>query len=310
MAYLSAPLWFLFLLLSTLLLAIQTLVPPRYFVVPYQLFPVWPEWNHQWAIMLFSATATLLFAPKILSALLLLIRRGAGAYGGVLRMAASTFAEAVYSMLLAPIRMLFHTRFVIATLAGWEIKWTSPARENTETTWREALTKHGGHTLLGMLWAAGVYWLNPAFLWWLLPVVGALVLSIPLSVWSSRTSLGRRLRRSGFFLIPEETAPPPELRFLEQALDRCSPPDGFAAVAVDPRVNAVACALARAPRPGKPPAGFASALAGGPQALDRQQKLDLLDDPVALYRLHLEVWSSENLHPDWRNAMEHAHATT
>src|SRR5262249_48000481 len=67
MAYLSAPLWFLFLALSTALVTVQTLSPPQYFQSPHQLFPTWPEWHPEWAIALFSATATLLFLPKILS---------------------------------------------------------------------------------------------------------------------------------------------------------------------------------------------------------------------------------------------------
>ena len=43
MAYLSAPLWFMQLLLATALLAVHTLTVPQYFVEPYQLFPLWPE---------------------------------------------------------------------------------------------------------------------------------------------------------------------------------------------------------------------------------------------------------------------------
>ena len=43
MAYLSAPLWFLFLLLSTVQLAIHTLVPPESFVEQYQLFRAGPS---------------------------------------------------------------------------------------------------------------------------------------------------------------------------------------------------------------------------------------------------------------------------
>lgn len=42
MAYVSAPLWFIFLILSTCLLAKHTLVVPEYFTAPRQLFPVWP----------------------------------------------------------------------------------------------------------------------------------------------------------------------------------------------------------------------------------------------------------------------------
>ena len=69
MAYVSAALWFLFLILSTVLLAIHTLSEPEYFVEPYQLFPLWPEWRPEWAITLFSATATLLCLPKVLATL-------------------------------------------------------------------------------------------------------------------------------------------------------------------------------------------------------------------------------------------------
>lgn len=308
MAYLSAPLWFFFLLLSTVLLALQTLVPPQYFVNQYQLFPVWPEWHHQWAVMLFSATATLLFAPKALS-LALLWRQGSGEFGGALRLTLSALAEAVYSMLLAPIRMLFHTRFVTAAIAGWEIKWTSPTRENAETDWGEALRKHGGHTLLGVVWASGVYWLDPAYLWWLLPVVGALMLSIPISVWSSRVSLGQRLRQWRLFLIPEETAPPYELRRLDAELKRSPAPSGFVAAVTDPLTNALVCAANTAQTlhwrafQRERQALVERVLVGGPAALSKQEKLNLLDDPSSLSALHYLVWSSDTLHPDWAEAI-------
>ena len=308
MAYLSAPLWFVFLVLSTVLLAIQTLVPPQYFVNQYQLFPLWPEWNHQWAVLLFSATATLLFAPKVLS-IALLWRQGAGEFGGALRLTLSALAEGLYSVLLAPIRMLFHTRFVTATLAGWEIKWTSPTRENAETSWGDALRKHGWHTLLGVVWASGVYWLNQAFLWWLLPVVGALMLSIPISVWSSRVSLGRRLRQWRLFLIPEESAPPYELRRLDAEQKRSPVPSGFVAAVTDPLTNALVCAANGAQTrhwkafQTERQALVERALVGGPAALSKQEKLNLLDDPSSLSSLHFLVWSSSTPHPDWNQAI-------
>lgn len=307
MAYLSAPLWFLFLLLSTVLLAIQTLVPPQYFVIPHQFLPVWPEWNHQWAVMLFSATATLLFAPKILSVLLLWLR-GAREFGGALRLAVSALAEMLYSMLLAPVRMLFHSRFVMAALGGWEIKWTSPPRDNAETSWGYALRQHGWHTLFGVVWGTGVYWLNKDYLWWLLPVVGALVLSIPISVWSSRVSLGRRLRRQRFFLIPEESTPPYELRCLRLLQKKPPATSDFLDAVVDPLLNAVICATKGARMRRRDAfqtqrrALVTTALAGGPDALSARQKLDLLDDPASLSALHALVWSANpanNLHPAW-----------
>lgn len=217
MAYLSAPLWFLSLALSTALLAVHTLVEPTYFTQPYQLFPIWPQWHPEWAIGLFGATALLLFLPKVL-ALLLLLAKGSRDYGGPWRLGLSTFLEALFSALLAPTRMLFHTRFVLFALVGWSVQWQSPPRSDSATSWAMALRRHSFDSLLGLLWAAGVYWLNPSFLWWLLPVAGAMVISIPLSVYSSRITLGRACQRQRLFLIPEETRTPRALRWLRYYL--------------------------------------------------------------------------------------------
>ncbi len=50
-------------------------------------------------------------------------------------------------------------------------------------------------TMFGIAWAALVWHFDPQFLPWLLPIVGAFVLSVPLSVFTSRTGAGRALRR-------------------------------------------------------------------------------------------------------------------
>src|SRR5215472_8627464 len=178
MAYLSALLWFGFLVLSTALLAVHTLTEPKYFLRPYQLFPLWPEWHPEWALSLFGATAALLFLPKILAMLVVAVR-GASRFGGAAKLALSVVGESLLSALLAPIRMLFHSRFVLLAFLGLKLHWKSPPRQDAETTWREAFMRHGPQTLLGVLWAGGVYALNPSFLWWLLPVAGALIVSIP-----------------------------------------------------------------------------------------------------------------------------------
>ena len=290
MAYLSSPLWFLFLVLATAMLAVHTIGVPQYFVHPYQLFPLWPEWRPERAIALFSTTATLLFLPKF-SAVLLIWIRGAREYGGVRRLLDSVVAEILYSSLLAPIRMLFHTQFVARALSGWNVTWKSPARDDAHTGWGEALRRHGWQTLLGSAWAVGVYWLNPTFFWWLLPIVGALIVSIPLSVYSSRVSLGRRLHEH--FLIPEELHPPREIQRVEEFIEQVPPAPGFAAAVVDPAINALTRATAAsraASELRREPLRVAEhALAHGPDALAAPQKLLLLGDPVVLEHLHEEV---------------------
>lgn len=308
MAYVSAPLWFLFLILSTALLAVHTLVEPEYFVQPAQLFPLWPEWHPDRGISLYLATATLLFLPKILGVVLVLLQ-GSREYGGPLRLTLGMLAEMLFSALLAPVRMLFHTQFVVRALTGWSVQWKSPPREDTVTTWGDALRHHGLHTVLGIGWAALVYWLNPAFLWWLLPVVGALILSIPLSVWSSRVGLGRWFRRARCFLIPEESDPPQALRRLRRLVTEAPCAPSFADAVVDPLVNAVACTSEAARARGSTPEQtraqlIESALLAGPEGISPRARHALLRDPVALHGLHLAVWSSAHAHPDWHGLLD------
>jgi membrane glycosyltransferase len=253
---------------------------------------------------LWIATAVVLFLPKILSVVLIWIKEPRG-FGGHTRLALSMLLEALSSMLLAPVRMLFHTEFVVTALAGLRAQWKSPPREDAETTWGEALQRHGVHTLIGVAWAAGVYWLNPPFLWWLLPVVGALMLSIPMSVYSSRVSLGRLMRRAGLFVIPEEEAPPEELRRMEAHLQRAGPLPGFIEAVVDPLAHALACASGNMRRT-QSAALRASrqqliedAVAGGPETLTNAQKAALLGDPLALSRLHFQIWASPQANAAW-----------
>jgi membrane glycosyltransferase len=307
MAYLSAPLWFASLLVSTALLAVHTLSVPQYFLQPYQLFPLWPEWQPGRAVALFSTTAVLLFLPKLLSVFLMLAQ-GARRFGGGMHLTLSMLGELVYSALLAPIRMLFHTQFVVTSLLGRTVQWKSPPREDAETTWGEALQRHGWHTLLGIAWAAGVYWLNPSFLWWLLPVVGALMLSIPLSVYSSRASLGRLLRKARLFMIPEESWPPREIRSARKGMKQAAPVSGFVQAVVDPVTNALACASGAARlRPSDAIRNergrlVQAALVKGPKALSAREQMTLLNDPLALSRLHFQVWVAPEAAPVWANA--------
>jgi membrane glycosyltransferase len=304
MAYCSALLWFVFLLLSTALLAVHTLVEPQYFINPKQLFPIWPEWHVERALTLWTATAIVLFLPKILSVVLIWVQ-GADEFGGRLRLTLSMILESLSSMLLAPVRMLFHTEFVVTALVGLRASWKSPPREDAETTWGEALRRHGVHSLIGVVWAAGVYWLNPSFLLWLLPVVGALMLSIPMSVYSSRIDLGRGFRKLGLFVIPEEVNPPTELRRMERHARLAAPLPGFTEAVVDPLAHALACASGNMRRSQSVALResrdklIQEAVATGPAALSNAQKAALLGDPATLSRLHFQVWSSPDVHPAW-----------
>ena len=82
--------------------------------------------------------------------------------------------------------------------------------------------------------------------------------------------------------------------------------DGFIRAVVDPQQNALACALATSRHGQAEPIEWLRiervrhALKVGPVALNNGERLALLSDPVALARLHEQVWSEG--HADWLSA--------
>jgi membrane glycosyltransferase len=210
LAYLSAPLWLGFLVLSTWTLIRHANAAPEYFSVPHQLFPLWPSWQPEHAAGLIAAMLLLLFLPKLLGALLVAVLNPRG-FGGGFTLLRSLLAEMLLSALLAPVRMIFHTRFVFAALAGWKVEWKSPARTDDGTAWETAWRRHGSQALLGAVWLALVLWQAPQFAPWLAPVAGGLLLAAPISVLTSRVALGRRARAQGWLITPAELAPPLEV---------------------------------------------------------------------------------------------------
>ena len=315
MAYGSALLWFIFLGFSTAEAIIESLTPPTYFTPARSLFPAWPVWEPWWALSLLLTTGVLLFLPKIFSILLVLLKGRARAFGGLPRLAASVMLEVVLSSMLAPIRMLFHSKFVFATLAGRVTGWGSQQREDKPVSWAEAARFHLGGTLLAALWAGGLYLLNIRFFWWVSPIFLPLVLSIPISVATSLPGLGRMLKHMGLLLIPEEVAPPREIAetvlILREHQAAARPfriprDNGVALTVVDPAACGRRLSLARcSPRRGMDEGARrelvdkASRL--GPAALTREEKSRLLEDPAALVELHRAVWllPEEDLRSAW-----------
>ncbi len=307
MAYVSALLWLLFLALSTAEAVVEALREPVYFPKEHSLFPDWPVWQPQWALTLLALTGVVLFLPKLFSVLLVMFNgERARLFGGRVRLMLSVLLEVIFSTLFAPVRMLFHSKFVFITLLGQQVQWNSQNRGDSETGWREALAYHGSGTLLAIAWGVAVFLANPAYFWWLTPVIAALAISVPLSVYCSRPSLGRFARRLGLFLTPQESAPAPEFLALEAELARrqarrrllpMAERAGFVRAVVDPAVNALHLRLARQPRRLAPAIRayrqslYQRALAGGPNALSAAEKNVLLSDPQQLRTLHQAVWS-------------------
>jgi membrane glycosyltransferase len=246
LAFVVSPLWLLLLILSSAVVIQQAVTGHAYFEPGHNLFPIWPEFRPLESYTLLAVTVAVLFLPKFFSlGLALASRRRRQRFGGGLRMLASAMAELVFSMLLAPVMMLFHSTFVFTILAGRSVGWSPQPRDDRGVTWREAVRRHALHSLIGLAWGGLVFWYAPDFLWWVLPVVLGMAVAIPLNVLSSRVAAGLVLQRCGLFWTPEETHPAPSLRMLSGELRKPveRPLPGFSDVLRQRRVAALHLAV-------------------------------------------------------------------
>jgi membrane glycosyltransferase len=218
MSYLSSPLWMVFLIVTSVEAYIQSQDIPDYFFGNH-LGPVWPDsFTVEMKVVLIFTLAMLLL-PKLLS-LLLIALNGAQrrAFGGIFRATASALLESLYSILVAPILMLFQTKFVWAIMLRRAIGWPAQNRADHATTLRDALAMHGVQTVIGI--AAGIAsWIYlRTYFWWFVPVLSGVLLSIPLSMLSSSVNLGRLTRKYGLFMTPQERQRPEVLVEFDKAL--------------------------------------------------------------------------------------------
>ena len=314
-AYSASLLWLMSLALGTLL-AIGfvrtglTWLPDPALVDVLGLSPRWQAFG------LTVFTFSLLFAPKLL-AVADLSRHppGVAAFGGRLRLCLGIALESLLSMLLAPILMLFHVKFVFATILGRGVRWAAQRRDGY-TTWREAVATHWAHTFVGLGWIALLAVFAPSLLLWMAPVLLGLLLSIPFSQVTGRESLGQRALRHGLLTTPEELAPPRELKDVAALITLAAattPPGGtrgFMRAVVDPLTNAVHASLQRErPRQSAATRRHLETLAEnllreGPRALAPAHRTMLLSDPGTMDRLHRAVWTrpADQLAACWNEA--------
>jgi membrane glycosyltransferase len=200
MSYLSAPLWLAFLLSGTALWLSGADILGDWNAAPAELIGLW-VW-----------TLCMLFLPRVLGLVGVVMRGEQRAFGGMGRLLASAGMETVLALLQAPVRMLAHTLFVAAALTGIKLHWTSPPREASGIRWSDAarqLLPLGG--VLGAF-ALALVAFDASAAWPLLPVALPLLLSVPLAVLTSHVDIGLWLRGRGLLLVPEEAGSPPVLR--------------------------------------------------------------------------------------------------
>jgi membrane glycosyltransferase len=200
MAYLSAPLWLCFLSLGTALWMMDSPLVADWATIPPELIALW-VW-----------TLCMLFMPRMLGLLSILLRREQHLYGGSLALLRSGLIETGVALLQAPVRMVAHSIFVVAAITGIQLDWKSPPREANAVPWRHAAEHFAPQTAFVSILAALLAIVDPSALVWLLPVGLPLLLAIPMTVLSSKVGMGATLQARGYLLIPEESRAPSVLR--------------------------------------------------------------------------------------------------
>ena len=220
LSYASSPLWLAALLLSSIVVCLDAINGYQYFEPgSVTLFPTWPQYRDSEIVILLTGTIFVLLMPKVLGATLALVKRNMRrAFGGVRRLLSSLLVEQLFSTLLAPSMMLFHTSFVLTTLAGHPVTWNAQDRGDRGITFGEAFSRHRWHVLIGVVWGTVILAIAPRYIWWMSPILMGLLLSVPLTMLTSLTSAGVWARKRGLLLTPEETEPPAELAALEHLM--------------------------------------------------------------------------------------------
>jgi len=325
--YLAGPLWLLFLITFNWIHWYQKNSGLSDITLP-AFNPYLANWSGTaHALLVFVICMVVIMLPKALALIDLAFdwqRRRA--FGGLARTTLGVVGETIFSTLHAPLLMLWHTQFVITNLLGVSVGWGPQKRAADGTAWSSAVRRHWWHTLVGLVWGVLMWQLDQTLFWWFTPVLAGMALSIPLSVFTSRRSLGARTRKMDLFLTPEETAPPLELVALRARLKVHEitedttprhPHAGLAEAVLDPYVNAIHVSLLREKQLNPVYAeqlarlGVGSGevrtlgeklLATGPDKLTAAERSLIMADAHALVWLHQQAWlrPDESLAPWWK----------
>ena len=192
MSYVASPMWLLFLVAAPLATVFDAERP-----------------DGSAALTLFAASMLMLVLPKAYGVAATLLDEGRSRWlGGGLRVAAGAALETLLSVLIAPVMMAYHSRFVVTTLRGRSVRWDAQARCERTVSWREAWNGSGWITVCGLALTALTAVAAPGLLMWLSPVLAGLMLAVPLAKLLGSVAVGRWLQDWKLLLVPEEVRPP------------------------------------------------------------------------------------------------------
>lgn len=221
---------------------------------------------------------------------------------------------------MAPILMVFHSKFVLYTLLGRGVRWAEQRRKSDGSVdWQESIMNLSGITLLALVWGVVAFLQSPVFFGWISPVLAGMVLAIPFSIVTAGKRSGKC---KGLFCTLEEIDPPQVIdelsHHLAQAHERSVPLPalaqnyGLLQAALDPYVNALHVSLLRQRQRVTPESRDyldllrKRVVREGPDALTKRELSALMYDPDMMLRIHYDLWSGsgEGLAQWWDDAIK------
>jgi len=211
-AYLSSVVWLGLLVCTSILASYQVLSDAGEKDLPEPL-----------SLGLLSITLGMLLAPKLLG-LVLAFWQTPHAFGGRLRLLASTFLEMLFAALLAPLMMAWHSLFIINILLGRSVDWQTQHRGERSLSWRETWQHTGWMTITGLVWAGAMVSFSPTAFGWLTPAWLGLVGAAPLVKYSSSGTWGGVVsHRLGLLKTPSNCLKPPLLDDFAKLMSESDP---------------------------------------------------------------------------------------
>ena len=191
-AYLSSATWALTLLVGVVLAIQASYTLPTYFGAEDTLFPNWPVFDAQTALVLFIATVLVVHLPKILGGIWALStaqRRIDN--GGSMRIIGGILLESVLSTLLAPVLMLTQSGAVISILLlRRDAGWGAQRRVSGTASLMDFMVQHRWHIAWGAAGAAVTWMISPAVFAWMSPITMGLLLAPLLSLLVAKEASG------------------------------------------------------------------------------------------------------------------------
>ena len=168
------------------------------------------------AILLYFLFFTMYLMPKIAGLIdAVLTKGGVARYGGPFNFALSTVMELVFSFLQGAVTTMRTSIFMIGLALGKSVVWGGQSRDAYGISWETAVRTLWPQTLFGVIVCGALWLIEPEVLWWSLPLTAGYLVAIPFAVVTASPALGRWFQKMGLAGIPEDFAPPPEIRAVQ-----------------------------------------------------------------------------------------------